>query len=194
MEDDFTQEFITAFNHAMLYEVGKFWDPADPDVIAGRISTREQRRKVGYVNIPADRGGETKYGVAQKFNKQIAVRDLDLNGAMTFYFNEVWLKGKCDKLPFPLQIIHFDGCVNHGVSRASKILQNSVNSEPDGIIGNMTLNLIDSNPQHEIISKIADIREDFYDDIVARNSSQSIFLNGWKTRITEVEDFCLQQI
>lgn len=188
---DFPPEFENAFNHAMLYEVGAFWDPTDPDVIDGRIATREQRRKVGYVNIPQDRGGETKYGVAQKANPDVPVRDLNLYGAQAVYFYKYWLVGKCDRMPYPLTIIHFDGCVNHGPSRAARFLQSAAGVEADGVIGNQTLQAIAEQDQATIIQNIAAARTQFYHDIVARNPSQQIFLNGWLRRITEVTDYTL---
>lgn len=188
---DFPQDFIEAFNHAMLYEVGQFWDPSDPEVIAGYYGTRQQRRKVGYVNIPADRGGETKYGIAQNANPDVRVCDLNLDGAMEIYFNRYWLFGKCHLLPYPLTIIHFDGCINHGVKRAIRFLQRAANVEDDGIIGSVTLNAIHAARLEDIITSLANIRRDFYIAIVERNASQKIFLNGWMRRINEVTDYTL---
>lgn len=191
---DYPPEFVDAFNHAMLYEVGAFWDPTDPDVIDGKIETREQRRKVGYVNIPQDRGGETKYGVAQRANPDIPVRDLNLFGAMAVYFYKYWLVGKCDRMPHPLTIIHFDGCVNHGPVRAAKFLQSAVGVGVDGQIGDVTLQAIAEQDQATIIQNISAARAQFYNDIVARNPSQQIFLNGWMRRINEVTEYTLNAL
>lgn len=193
----FPDSFIDAFNHAMLYEVGPFWNPNDDDVIYGRIDTREQRKKVGYVNIPQDRGGETKYGIAQNSNKNIRVRDLDLDGAMDVYFREYWIRGKCDALTYPITIIHFDGCVNHGVTRASKFLQRAAGiseSKVDGVIGNGTLAAVLDIDPSEIIHNISQIRSDFYQSIVNRDPSQGIFLNGWMRRINEVTEYTHMRI
>jgi lysozyme family protein len=194
---ELTEDFVQAFDHAMLYEVGAFWNPEDEDVIAGNFSTKEQRRKVGYVNIPADRGGETKYGIAQKANPDIRVRDLDLQGAMEVYFENYWLRGKCDQLPYPISLIHFDGCVNHGIGRANKFLQRAVGVEADGQIGNQTLNAIDEMMETaaaELVDSISEQRTNFYHAIVERDSSQSIFLKGWMRRIDEVTAFTLEAL
>ena len=191
---DFTDDFLHAFEHAMLYEIGGFFNPNDPEVIAGLYSTREQRRKVGYVNIPADRGGETKYGIAQNANPEISVRDLDLNGAMDVYFRKYWLMGSCDKLPYPLTIIHFDGCVNHGIKRANRFLQQALGVSDDGIIGNGTIGAVSQAPIDAVITGIADRRRAFYQNIVNRDSSQAIFLKGWMRRIDEVYDYTMKQL
>lgn len=191
---ELTEDFIAAFDHAMLYEVGAHWDPTDPDVIAGNYTTREQRKKVGYVNIPADRGGETKYGIAQNANPQVRVRNLDLVGAMEVYFHNYWLKGKCDQLPYPISLIHFDGCVNHGTGRAAKFLQRAAGVTDDGQIGNGTLGAVGEIPADELINSISEQRSNFYHAIVKRDSSQGIFLKGWMRRIDEVTTFTLESL
>lgn len=191
---DFTDDFLFAFNHAMIYEVGAFWNPEDPEVIAGLIETKDQRRKVGYVNIPADSGGETKYGVAQRPNPTVAVTTLDLAGAMDVYYNRYWLTSSCDKLSSPLSIIHFDGAVNHGIGRASKFLQTAVGVEADGQIGPATLDAVANKDPKEIILSISQLRIDFYNSIVASKPNQKMFLNGWLRRISEVTAFTLEKL
>lgn len=191
---EFTEEFKAAFDHAMIYEVGAFWNPNDPEVIKGLCQTREQRRKVGYVNIAADRGGETKYGIAKKANPSVNISLLNLNGAMQTYFNEYWLRGKNDKLPYPISLIHFDGCVNHGVGRAAKFLQRAANVNDDGIIGNGTLAAIKAADPKSLIKSISEQRINFYNGIVARDASQKTFLKGWMRRIDEITDFTLKAL
>ena len=188
---NYSDAFRRAFDHAMLYEVGKFWNASDPDVIAGTIGTRELNRKVGYVNIPSDRGGETKYGIAQKPNPDVNVKQLDLQSAEDIYYDRYWLRGDCDKLPHQIAVIHFDSCVNHGVVRAKKMLQQAVNAQPDGQIGPKTLQAITSTDPVEVIQSICDIRTNFYKSIVVRDPSQKIFLNGWMNRINEVTSYSL---
>lgn len=191
---DFSDDFVYAFNHAMLYEVGRFWDPTDPDVIEGLYDTRDRRRKVGYVNIPSDRGGETKYGIAQKPNPEISVRDLNLEAAMDVYFHKYWLRSACDRLPYPLTIIHFDGCVNHGVGRGCRILQQALGVDDDGVIGRQTLEALEHTDVHSVVSRIADIRRTFYQNIVRRDLSQGMFLKGWMIRIDEVYNYTITHL
>lgn len=194
MENIDFENFKSAFNHAMLYEVGKFWNPDDPDVIAGNIGTREQKRKVGYVNIIQDTGGETKYGIAQNKNPSINVRALDLEQTMQVYYEQYWLKSHCDKLEHPLTVMHFDSCVNHGVTRGNTFLQMAAEVKADGVIGNITLSAITQANISSLINRIYNTRENFYRDIVKRKPSQQIFLNGWLTRISEVKEYCLSYL
>lgn len=187
---EFTDEFNYAFNHAMLFEVGPFWNPNDPDVIVGRVDTREQRRKVGYVNDPDDTGGETKYGIAKNANPDVDIKNLDLAQAKEIYFAKYWLDGGCDKLPYPLNVLHFDGCVNHGNARAIKYLQMSLGISPQtSNVGPKTTALANSINVFSICASIIDLRTKFYKSIVANKPSQAKFLNGWLRRINEMANY-----
>lgn len=191
---DFTDDFLLAFNHAMKYEVGGFWNPNDPDVQAGTIGSQDLNRKVGYTNDPVDPGGETKFGVAKSGNPDVDIAALDLNGAMDIYSNRYWTAGSCDKLPGAIAIIHFDGCVNHGVGRAVKFLQSAIDATPDGQIGPRTLAAIAGADQATVINSIAQQRTAFYNSIVAAKPAQARFLNGWLARINDVSAFALSKI
>jgi len=184
----YSQAFEAAINHAMLYEVGGFWK-LTPDVEAGLIDTSAQRRAVGYVDDPLDRGGETKFGIAKNANPDIDITDMDWDLAKAIYYDRYWLAGACDKLPPRVAVLHFDGCVNHGIVRAKKFLQNAVGATPDGIIGRLTLGAIQAKDPIETCNNVCEQRADFYRAIVARNPSQKRFLNGWMRRINEMHDY-----
>lgn len=194
---DFSEDFVYAFNHTMRYEVGSFWDPTDPEVIAGLIETKQQRRKVGYVNIPEDTGGETKYGVAKNGNPDTDITTLDLAGAMEIYYKRYWLAGSCDELEGGVAIIHFDGCVNHGVKRANKFLQMAANvpsENVDGDIGPGTLRHVGEITPEDLIASVTGQRDKFYHSIVANRPNQVKFLNGWMARIADVSSFALSKV
>lgn len=191
---DLTPEFEAAFHHAMIYEVGAFWDPTDPDVISGACQTSAQRRKVGYVNIPEDTGGLTKYGIAQNHNQSVNVHALDLKGAMEVYFKNYWLPSKCHQITIPIKIFHFDASVNHGVGRAAKFLQHCVNVVADGVIGPITLAAVNKREPVELIKALSSVRSDFYHSIVKNNPSQAKFLKGWLRRNDEVTQYSLESL
>jgi lysozyme family protein len=184
----YSQAFERAIDHAMLYEVGGFWR-LTPEVEAGLIDTKAQRKAVGYVNDPDDRGGETKYGVAKNANMDLDITNLDWEGAKSVYFRRYWLNGSCDKLPGRIGVLHFDGCVNHGVGRANKFLQRALGVGVDGVIGPMTAGRAHEGDEIQICHDICDQREQFYRSIVSNNPSQGKFLNGWLRRINEMRTF-----
>jgi lysozyme family protein len=184
----YSAAFEAAVDHAMLYEVGGFWK-LTPEVEAGLIKTREQKKAVGYVNDPLDAGGETKYGVAKNGNPDLDITNLDWAGAKEVYYRRYWLAGDCDKLSPRLAVLHFDGCVNHGVGRASKFLQRALGVDADGQIGPATLAAANSADQISVCEKVCDQREAFYREIVARKPDQARFLNGWLRRINEMRAY-----
>ena len=190
----FSKSFLYAFNHSMQFEIGPWWNPNDPEVIAGLCETREQRKKVGYVNIPQDRGGLTKYGIAKNANPQVNVQNLDLSQAMQVYFNSYWLPSKCELIPYPIQIMHFDAAVNHGVKTACKMLQESVGAVPDGVIGQVTLGKISQTNPRAIIDNLNNIRVARFNRIVQRDASQQMFLRGWLNRAAAVHKYTLAQL
>jgi lysozyme family protein len=188
----FTDAFDAAVNHAMLYEVGSFWQ-LTPEVEAGLINTRAQRKAVGYVNDPDDSGGETKFGVAKNANMDLDITNLTWDEAKGVYYNRYWQGGVCDMMPPRVAVLHFDGCVNHGIKRASKFLQIAVGAEPDGEIGPQTLEMLSSNDEFAVCEQICNLREQFYRDIVSARPSQAKFLKGWLRRINEMREFVLNQ-
>jgi lysozyme family protein len=180
-----SMKFEDAVAHAMKYEVGAF-NPADPEVIAGLISTPAQRKKVGYVNDPADKGGETKFGVAATANPGVKIATLTWPQAVEIYRAKYWMAGGCHLLNERVALIHFDGCVNHGVGRASRFLQQIAGVPQDGQVGQRTATALASLDPIQVCNSLAARREQFYQDIVISNPSQAKFLKGWIARINDI--------
>jgi lysozyme family protein len=185
----YTQAFERAIDHAMRYEVGGFWNVNHPAVAPGRIDTKENRKATGYVNDPDDNGGETKFGVAKNANTDLNITKLTWEQAKAVYYARYWIAGKCDQLPPRLAVLHFDGCVNHGVNRANMFLQRAAGVQPDGKVGPVTLARIKTLNVMTLLSSVCTQREQFYKAIVANNPSQSKYLTGWLRRITEMRVF-----
>lgn len=191
----YPKSFDSAVNHAMLYEVGSFWDLETPGVREGLIETEEQQKAVGYVNDPLDMGGETKYGVAKNANPDLDIHSLDWEGAKRVYYRRYWLAANCDDLTEfapRLAVLHFDGAVNHGPGRAGKFLQTAVGAIADGDVGPGTLAAVKAAVAEDeiaVCNKVCDQREAFYRAIVANKPAQARFLKGWLRRIAEMRQF-----
>ena len=181
--------FDKAVSHAMLYEVGGFWDEKHPAVEKGMIDTPANRRAVGYVNDPLDRGGETKFGVAFRANPDIDVRGLTYAKAKSVYKVKYWDVARCEKLPPRVAILHFDGAVNHGPGRACKFLQQAVGVSADGIIGPATIAAVVKMGELAVCKAICAIRRDYYRAIIRNDPSQARFEKGWMRRIDEMDAF-----
>jgi lysozyme family protein len=184
----YSAAFESAVLHAMLYEVGSNFK-LTPDVEAGLIDTPAQRKAVGYVDDPLDRGGETKFGVAKNANTDLDITALTWEDAEAVYYDRYWIAGLCDRLDPRVAVLHFDCCVNHGVGRAKKFLQTAAGVDADGIIGKQTLTALAGFDPIDLCNKVCDVRDKFYRDIVARNPSQSRFLTGWLRRSSELRVF-----
>lgn len=185
----YTKAFENAVSHCMFYEVGGCWRADHPAVAQGLIDTQANRKAVGYVNDPQDRGGETKFGVAKNANKDLDITRLTWEQAKAVYFVRYWLAGKCDQLPARLAVLHFDGCVNHGTNRANMFLQRAVGVNADGAIGPVTLAKVKAANQMTLLNSVCNQREQFYRAIVTKNPSQAKYLTGWLRRITEMRAY-----
>lgn len=179
----YTENFEKAFLHSMKEEVGSFFDPTKSATILGLINTASNRKACGYVNHPNDKGGVTKYGIAQAANPEVNVESLTLEGAKKIYFSKYWVQSKCDKITNLISVIHFDTAINMGVNAAAKMLQNAIGVKADGVIGPVTLSAINSHKNPLVVcQKYLELRQARYDTIVKNNPSQKVFANGWRNR------------
>lgn len=180
------------FEDALIFtmkiaEVGS-WFKLDEETKKGLISTSEQRKKVGYVNDPADRGGETKFGIAQSAHPALNIKTLDWEQAKAIYEAKYWLQGQCNKMDGRLGIAHFDACVNHGVKKANQFIQRAVGVTDDGVLGDQTFKAIGAvTAKADIIKLVVAERRKFFSAIVEHDKSQQRFLKGWMNRCDALE-------
>ena len=143
------------------------------------------RHEGGYSNHPSDPGGETMYGitkrVAMEHGYNGSMKAIPLHIVRDIYRRSYWYAGKCDQLPPVLRLIHFDSCVNSGVGRAAKWLQESVGAVPDGIIGPLTLKAAGRAGVAEL-EKYAQIRLAFLRGLTTFKT----FGRGWTRRVDAV--------
>jgi len=160
------------------------------------------KKEGGYVNHPADRGGPTNMGITKaafadyrgckpEIISTDTIKRLSVDVAEKIYMTLYYVRPKINQLPMVLQPVVFDMAVNHGPGRAIKILQETLNrsgynvGKIDGIIGSLTVNacvraLVDLG--HSFINNLVESRLDFYREIVAKDATQAVFINGWETR------------
>jgi lysozyme family protein len=150
----------------------------------------------GYVNDPADRGGETNLGVTLaawtaylgRATKPGEIKALTEESVKPFYKTMYWDLAKCDDLPFGIDYAVFDFAVNAGFSRAAKFLQRSVGAKDDGMIGSGTLGLVAKADPAMLLANFADQKQRFYNGLATTNPSQQKFLKGWLARVEHVQD------
>lgn len=153
-------------------------------------------REGGFVNDPDDRGGATKFGVTIGTLREhgidvdgdgdIDVKDVEvmpLEVAKQVYRNHYWEPLKLDRIPGYLRDVMFDMAINHGQSRAVKILQRAITREGydiavDGLIGPQTI----SHAPYVELKEVVYERIYFYSMIIRNDPSQMKFRKGWYNR------------
>ena len=153
----------------------------------------------GYVNHPADPGGETNYGVTRSvyshYRKSKGLVDRSVRLITAFEVREIykqnyWLVASCDLLPPHLALCHFDWAVNSGTTRAIKTLQQVVGVTTDGIIGPLTKqatsNAALAHKEVWLCDRYCAIREGCYRRWGV--GSQAVFLKGWLNRLNALRN------
>jgi len=148
----------------------------------------------GYVNDPADRGGETNLGVTigawgAYLGRAIQpgeMKALTQETVKPFYRAMYWDKVKGDDLPAGVDYAVFDFAVNAGTSRAAKFLQRAVGAVDDGVIGSGTLGKVAASDPQKILDSFANQKQRFYNGL-ATSPTQQKFLKGWLARIDQVQ-------
>ncbi len=172
------------------------------------------RNEGGYSNDPKDGGGETWKGIARNknphwngwpivdktkaslppntsineaLNIQTQLEPLVISFYKTGYWNCLYLDNvNCQQIANQL----FDISVNNGSGTAAKFLQQSINMlRTDSLVvdckvGPLTINVLNSLTAEEVYNKINLLRSAYYEDIIAADSSQSIYKHSWISRIT----------
>ena len=156
----------------------------------------------GFVDHKNDKGGATNYGITQHTYSRFLGVDSDYmyikhlikvmpkSTAALIYKQEYYYEPKINLLPELLQEQVFDICVNSGSSRAYKILQQAINEAGganlviDGKFGPNSWSALDLvlNDLKEVNNAMVDLRCQFYETIVIKDSSQNVFLKGWLNR------------
>lgn len=144
----------------------------------------------GFVNHPNDKGGATNHGVTivtyRHFFPNATIDDLK---NMSYEQYEMilqklfWDKWKASEIVNQsIAEMLVDWTYNSG-SWGIKIPQRILNVEQDGIVGNGTLNAVNSIDGEAFFRRLKSARTDFYKGIVQKNPSQAVFFKGWINRI-----------
>lgn len=149
----------------------------------------------GYVDDPDDRGGATNYGITQntydvwngsRNQTKRPVREITKDEVEQIYHERYWLEGKCDAIPWPLSAAHFDACVNHGVHRAARMIQEAAGVATDGKLGPISIGAIQGAKPTKLLEDLLWIRLDFY--YLISKGSQLKFLRGWLRRTIHLRE------
>lgn len=163
------------------------------------------KREGGYVNIPADRGGATKYGITESVARANGykgnMKDLLESLAREIYRKQYWTQPRFDQVNLISPLVAeelLDTGVNCGVGFAKPTLQRALNLlnnqgkggwsdlVVDGVYGPATLNALKiflakrgKDGEKTLLKVLNILQGNRYIEITERNPSQEQFFYGW---------------
>lgn len=164
----------------------------------------------GYSDRKADRGGKTNMGITEGtlararkagLTSCLFPRNLTRPEATTIYIKFYWEPAHCDVMRWPLDLLHFDAAVNHGVGGAGLLLQRAINAVEryealvvDGAVGPKTLVALQKQQDHacrfdDLLDAQLDAREAYYAAIIRKHPDQIANKNGWANRIKKLNSW-----
>jgi lysozyme family protein len=146
----------------------------------------------GYVNDPDDAGGETNYGISKRAYPDLDIASLTRYDAENIYYRDYWLRCQCNELPDQFAIAVFCSAVNHGADRAVRLLQETLQVDIDGVIGQHTIAAARSQNNRYVLGRLLSFRGVFYADLATRKPEQRKFLRGWLRRLFMLQQFILE--
>lgn len=158
----------------------------------------------GLSDHPWDKGGRTQFGIiADTWKRWLAAtgqaqRPIDTitkDEARAIYHKWYWLAGKCDALPWPLSLVHFDSMVQH--AEAPRLLQRALRVKEDGLIGPATIAAALPARAQLLAEELIWTRLLYYRDLLDYRELQKgqpgnySFIRGWITRMHELRNIVL---
>ena len=123
----------------------------------------------GYVNNPADPGGETNWGITRAVaidnGYTGSIKLMPKETAKQIYKKMYWDKLQCYQFGFVVAFQLFDAGVNHGNSQAVKFLQRALSVADDGVIGAKTIAATNSLDDLQIVMLFNAERIEFYSSL-----------------------------
>lgn len=153
----------------------------------------------GNSNDPHDPGGRTHKGIIQReYDAYRRRKGLSLQSdyAMSddevreIYWTEYWLP-HCPSLRPGVDLSYFDNCVNEGPLRATKLLQQALHVQADGVWGPKTQAAVDAAADSAaLIKEFSEWRARFYRGL----ATFKYFGKGWIARVNYIESASLKMV
>ena len=135
----------------------------------------------GYVNDPADPGGETNWGISKRSYPHVDIANLTREGAKAIYLRDYWQRGQMDQYDPAIAFQVFDMAVNSGIETAVRILQRAAGVAEDGDIGPVTLAAINAKSTTDMLMLFIAYRLKFWTTL----STWPRFGRGWANRAAD---------
>ena len=162
----------------------------------------------GYVDHPNDKGGPTNRGItipvlkvaqAQGIVKHCDIKALSKDEAMAIYKVNYWDRHGWGELAWPVCAATLDISVNHGARGWALIVQRACNKLGAGLVvdgkygakSKAALWSLAKKEPKGLALAICEMKQDYYNRIVAGDESQKVFLKGWTNRVNALRSLCV---
>ena len=108
----------------------------------------------GYVNNPADPGGETKWGISKRSYPKLDIKALTREQAIALYRRDFWDRLALGTLPLGVAHQLLDFAVNSGPSTATRACQRALNVADDGHTGPVTMQAMRDMAPHDLVMRL----------------------------------------
>ena len=153
----------------------------------------------GYSDDKNDKGGKTKFGIieeeARKYGYKGDMQDLTIDFAKNIYLKKYYLGNKLDKVVNDKVALSIcDWAVNSG-RNGTKNVQIAINQlinanlDVDGIIGNKTLEALNSVDSDKFLEVYHNLQRIYYRSKVETDRTQERFFDGWINRVERKEQY-----
>jgi lysozyme family protein len=142
----------------------------------------------GYVNDPADPGGETNFGISKRSHPYLDIKNLTESKAKSIYYRNYWLPAGCNLIKdFNLANKIFDLAVNLGIHAEVILLQRALRGfcarlSEDGLLGPQTMSAVAEAEPVALLHAIKSEAAGYYRLICADKPDLRKFLEGWLIR------------
>ena len=133
----------------------------------------------GYVNNPADPGGETQWGISKRSYPNVDIKALTRPQAVEIYRRDFWSAVNADDMPDGVAYQTLDFAVNSGVGTAIRYLQRALGVADDGHFGPVSIAAAKAISESDQIMRLNAERLDF----MRKLRTWPTFGNGWAGRI-----------
>ena len=140
----------------------------------------------GYVNHPADPGGETKFGISKRSYPSVDIKNLTREAAAQIYMRDFWdVLGEADPA---IKFQVFDFAVNSGVQTAVRKLQAAIGVADDGHWGPVSAARLAAMDKSDVLFRLLGRRLRFMTSL----TTWPTFGKGWANRIAEQLDYAAE--
>ena len=133
----------------------------------------------GYVNNPADPGGETNWGISKRSYPNVDIKNLTRDQAIDIYHRDFWEAAAGESMSPAVAYQVLDFSVNSGIGTAIRALQRAIGVADDGHFGAQSLAAMAAQPIDKTLALLLSERLTFMTGL--KNWSDES--RGWARRI-----------